>query len=431
MLGGGWNNERWGGELPQASWIDPFTKDIPIWIYRIDGHMGLANSLALHMAGLGENSSDPEGGTIMKDKGGGLTGILTDSAMKIVIRCIPEPSSEERRHALARASKHALSHGVTGVIDFGRFFPGSAATKVWDDFYEVYNWADQTGNMLLRVSVYFPLETWSRMADVVRGVGCILSERLRIGGLKAFSDGSLGSGTALFSEPYADNPENYGLEVSSLASILEDIIEADKLKFQVAVHAIGDAANDRVLTTFQTVMATNGPRDRRFRIEHAQHLSQKAPTLFSSLNVIASMQPEHLLDDAGYASKKLGEERSLRQSYLFKSLLKNGTQLALGSDWPVAHLNPLVGMRAAVNRTPFGWKSPWIHSESINIEAALRGYTISAAYASFMDSDIGSLARGKYADFVVLSGDLFSDFDKVHVIATYVGGTEAYRKGKA
>lgn len=431
VLGGGWNNEKWGGELPHASWIDSFTKDVPVWLYRMDGHMGLANSKALHLAGITGNIPDPDGGSFIRAKDGGLTGILVDSAMKLVIDCIPEATVQERRVALTRASKQALSEGVTAIVDFGRFFPGFPTKKVWDDFHDVYRWADQTGNLLLRVSIFFPLETWSDVDDLLKQTGRKLSQHLRIGGVKAFLDGSLGSSTALFNEPYDDDPSNTGFEVSNQASILKEVLEADKRELQVAVHAIGDAANDRVLSIYQTVNSTNGQRDRRSRIEHAQHLSQNAPEFFNSMGIIASMQPQHLLDDASFASRKLGEERALKQSYLFKSLLAKGTTLAFGSDWPVARLNPLEGMQAAIKRTPAGWKAPWIPSECIDIEAALQGYTRSAAYASFMDDDIGSLSRGKFADFVVLSGDIFENDVGVSVSATYKGGLKLFSRDEA
>eukprot|EP00249_Psilotum_nudum_P004681 c18189_g1_i3 orf=660-2312(-) len=405
VLGGGWNNENWGGELPHASWIDYFSQQQPVWLFRMDGHMGLANSVALEKAGVNRNTLDPKGGSIIRDKDGWLTGILIDSAMVLIMRCIPEPSIEDRRIAFARASKHALSKGVTSVVDFGRFFPGSSTTKVWDDYHEVYKWADAVGNMSVRVSTFFPLETWSHLVNLVREKGHASSQWLRVGGLKAFADGSLGSNTALFHEPYVDYCENYGLEADDPRWLLNLVMEADQSNIQVAVHAIGDAANDE--------------------IEHAQHLSSGAPARFGALGIIASVQPQHLLDDAHFAAKKLGEERSLTESYLFNSLLKYGACLALGSDWPVVPLDPLEAIKAATKRVHSGNNRPWIPSEIISIEDAITGYTLSAAYASFMDHDIGSLSYGKLADFVLLS-DMLNSSAEVSVLATYVGGTMMY-----
>ncbi|KAI5067200.1 hypothetical protein GOP47_0017728 [Adiantum capillus-veneris] len=428
LLGGGWNNEKWGGELPSVSWIDSFTEEVPVWIYRMDGHMGLANSRALQLSGIPENIADPEGGSFIRSKDGSLTGVLVDSAMKSVIDCIPEPTTQERRDALTRASKLALSNGITTVVDLGRYFPGSPTTRVWNDYHDVYKWADQTGSLLIRLSIFFPLETWSDVYMEVKQTGKRLSQNLILGGLKSFADGSLGSGTALFNEPYADDPSNYGLEISSPEAIMNHVLEADRRGLQIAIHAIGDAANDRVISLYQAVNRLNGQRDRRLRIEHAQHLSQNALEIFGAEGIIASMQPQHLLDDASFASKKLGEERALKESYLFKSLLTRNTTLAFGSDWPVVHLNPLQGILAATKRKPTGWKNSWIPAECIDVEAALQGYTLAAAYASFLDDEIGSLSRGKYADFVVLSGDVFHDDGEVGVLATYKGGIRVFSR---
>ncbi|MCO5575740.1 hypothetical protein L7F22_029543 [Adiantum nelumboides] len=430
LLGGGWNNEKWGGELPSASWIDAFTEEIPVWIYRMDGHMGLANSKALELSGIEENITDPEGGSFVRSNDGSLTGILVDSAMKLVVDCIPEPTIQERRDALTRASKLALSNGVTTVVDLGRFFPGSPTTKVWDDFHDVYKWADQTGSLLIRLCIFFPLKTWSDVYMQVNQTGKRLSQNLMLGGLKAFEDGSLGSGTALFNEPYADDPSNFGLEIANPEALMDDVLEADRKGLQIAIHAIGDAANDRVIALYQAVNRSNGQRDRRLRVEHAQHLSQNAVEMFGAAGIIASMQPQHLLDDAIFAYKKLGEERALKESYLFRSLLTRNTTLAFGSDWPVVHLNPLQGILAATKRKPPGWKDSWIPAECIDVEAALQGYTLAAAYASFMDDEIGSLSQGKYADFAVLSGDVFHDDGEVTVLATYKGGIQVFSKGE-
>lgn len=428
LLGGGWNHEKWGGELPSASWIDTFTEEVPVWIYRMDGHMGLANKKALQLAGIPENITNPEGGSFVRSKDGSLSGVLVDSAMQLVIDCLPEPTTQERRDALSRASKLALSNGVTAVVDLGRFFPGSPTTKVWADFNDVYKWADQMGSLLLRVSIFFPLETWSDVYKQVKQTGKRLSQNLVVGGLKAFADGSLGSGTALFNEPYADDPSNYGLELANPEAIMNDVLEADRKGLQIAIHAIGDAANDRMLDLYQAISRSNGLRDRRLRIEHAQHLSPNALEIFGAEGIIASMQPEHLLDDASFAWKKLGEERALKESYLFNSLLMRNTTLAFGSDWPVAHLNPLQGIRAAMKRKPPGWEKSWIPSECIGVEAALQGYTLAAAYASFMDEDIGSISQGKYADFAVLSQDPFHEDGEVSVLATYKGGIRVFSK---
>ncbi|XP_058079669.1 protein LONG AFTER FAR-RED 3 [Magnolia sinica] len=428
VLGGGWNNEQWGGDLPAASWIDDITTNNPVWLSRMDGHMGLANSLALKLVGITNCTEDPAGGTIMRTTDGEPTGLLVDSAMKLLLHWLPEVSVDERREALARASKHALMRGVTTVVDFGRFFPGAPVELVWEDFSDIYQWADSAGKMLVRVCLFFPMETWSRLIDLFKETGRALSQWIYLGGVKAFADGSLGSNSALFYEPYMDEPDNYGLRVTDPNWLLKMMVASDKSGLQVAVHAIGDKANDLILDLCDSVASSNGMKDRRFRIEHAQHLAPGAAARFGQQGVIASVQPQHLLDDADSAAKKLGVTRSLAGSYLFQSLLSGNACVAFGSDWPVADINPLGGLRAAMKRIPPGWEDAWMPCECVTLTDALNAHTISAAYASFLDGELGSLSVGKLADFVVLSVDSWEELAEVpaSVLATYVGGVQAY-----
>ncbi|XP_059652002.1 protein LONG AFTER FAR-RED 3 isoform X3 [Cornus florida] len=397
VLGGGWNNDLWGGELPMASWIDDITPHNPVWISRMDGHMGLANSLALKAAGITNYTEDPNGGTIMRGTDREPTGLLIDSAMRLVLACIPEVSVDERREALVRASNFALMRGVTTVVDFGRYFPGASAEHPWEDFSDVYRWADSTGEMIIRACLFFPMETWSRLLDLIHRTGRELSERIYLGGVKAFADGSLGSNSALFHE--------------------------------VAIHAIGDRANDLILDMYESVISTNGMRDRRFRVEHAQHLAPGTAGRFGEKGIVASVQPDHLLDDADSAIRKLGMERAQKGSYLFQSLLAGNAILAFGSDWPVTEINPLRSIKTAIKRIPPGWENAWVSSECIELNDALKAYTISAARACFLDKDVGSLSPGKLADFVVLSTDSWDEFaseGSASIEATYVGGVQAY-----
>uniref|UniRef100_A0A0D6R1A8 Amidohydrolase 3 domain-containing protein n=2 Tax=Araucaria cunninghamii TaxID=56994 RepID=A0A0D6R1A8_ARACU len=429
VLGGGWNNEYWGGELPQASWFDNITRDNPVWLSRMDGHMGLANSMALAKVGISNSTDDPVGGSIIKSMDGAPTGLLVDAAMQLLLPHIPDPTIQERRNAMIRASKIGLSRGVTAVVDFGRYFPGSSTNRVWQDFYEVYRWADESSRMLLRVCLFFPLETWSLVADTFKNARRTLSQWIHIGGVKAFADGSLGSNSALFYEPYVDDGSNHGLHVANPDWLSDTVIKADKIGIQVAIHAIGDKANDIVLSIFEDLIFKNGVKDRRFRIEHAQHLAAGAVDRFGANDLIASVQPQHLLDDAASAVKKLGERRAVQESYLFNSLLSRNARLAFGSDWPVAELDPIGGIKAATRRIPTDWHTPWIPSERITVDAALNGYTISAAFAAFMENEIGSLSIGKWADFVVLSRNLWNVTDVEDfpfVLATYIGGVHAY-----
>ncbi|KAK8478305.1 hypothetical protein V6N11_008890, partial [Hibiscus sabdariffa] len=271
ILGGGWNNDFWGGELPVASWIDEVTADNPVWLTRMDGHMGLANSVALKLAGVTNLSKDPNGGTIMRTADGEPTGLLVDAATELILSWIPEVSVDERREAMLRASSFALTRGVTAVVDFGRYFPGAPVEHSWQDFSDVYQWADASGKMKIRVCLFFPMETWSRLYGVINRAGRALSNWIYFGGVKAFADGSLGSNSALFHEPYFDDPDNFGLQVVESESLLNMTMASDVSGLQVAIHAIGDRANDLILDMYESVVSKNGKRDQRFRIEHAQH----------------------------------------------------------------------------------------------------------------------------------------------------------------
>uniref|UniRef100_A0A5B7BBP1 Amidohydrolase 3 domain-containing protein n=1 Tax=Davidia involucrata TaxID=16924 RepID=A0A5B7BBP1_DAVIN len=429
VLGGGWNNDLWGGELPMASWIDDITPHNPVWLSRMDGHMGLANSLALNIAGITNYTEDPSGGAIKRNIGGEPTGLLIDAAMKLVLSCIPEVSVDDRREALVRASKHALMRGVTTVVDLGRYYPGVSIELSWEDFSDVYTWADLSGEMMIRVCLFFPMETWPRLLDLLHKTGRKLSQWIYLGGVKAFADGSLGSNSALFHEPYVDDPHNYGLQVTDSESLFNMTLSSDISGLQVAIHAIGDRANDLILDVYELVVSANGMRDRRFRIEHAQHLAPGTAARFGEQRIVASMQPDHLLDDADSAIRKLGVDRAEKESYLFKSLLASNAMLAFGSDWPVADINPLGSIKTAMKRIPRGWQNAWVSSECIKLNEALNAYTISAARSCFLDKDVGSLSPGKLADFVVLSTDSWDEFaaeGSASVKATYVGGVKAY-----
>ncbi|XP_076960349.1 protein LONG AFTER FAR-RED 3-like [Bidens hawaiensis] len=428
VLGGGWNNDLWGGESPSALWIDDITPHHPVWLTRMDGHMGLANSLALKIAGVTSNTQDPVGGTSSRNEHGEPTGLMIDAAIKLILSCIPEVSVEERRQALDRASRHALMRGVTTVVDVGRYFPGAPEEHSWEDFTDVYNWADLSGRMMVRVCLFFPMSTWSRLADMVQTTGRRVSQWIFLGGVKAFADGSLGSNSALFHKPYADESTNLGIQVTDIESLYNMTVQSDKSGLQVAIHAIGDKANDLVLDMYKSVVTTNGKKDRRFRIEHAQHLTLESISKFGEQGIVASVQPDHLLDDADSALKKIGLERTQRGSYLFQSLHAGNALVAFGSDWPVADINPLNSIKTAIARIPPGWDKPWNSAECMKLTDALNAHTISAARACFLDEDIGSLSAGKMADFVILNTCVWDQLahETTSVAATYVGGVQAY-----
>ncbi len=420
VTGGAWDHEAWGGELPRRDWIDAATRDTPVFVDRLDGHMALANSKALALAGVTRATADPPGGTIVRDaRTGEPTGILKDAAMELVARLIPPPTDDERDQALARATAYAVARGVTEVQDMG----------TWDDL-ATYRRAAERGALGLRVYAFVPIDTWARLADLVRQHGHG-DDQLRWGGVKGFVDGSLGASTAWFYAPYADQPKSRGLTVTDLSDLAEWIRAADAAGLQVAVHAIGDRANDWLLDRFAAVARANGRRDRRFRVEHAQHLTRVAIDRLGQGEAVASMQPYHAIDDGRWAEKRLGAAR-LKTSYAWRSLLDEGARLAFGSDWTVAPIDPLLGIYAAVTRATLDGRHPggWVPEEQVGVEAALRAYTMGSAYAGFQENRLGTLQPRKLADFVVLSADLFSippaQIKNVRVLRTVIGGRDRY-----
>jgi len=423
ILGGDWDHEGWGGALPRRAWIDSLTAAHPVFVSRLDGHMALANSKALALAGLTRETPDPEGGAIVRDPDTGEpTGILKDAAMALVARVLPDPSEEECDQALERAMTRALSLGVTQVHDVG-------SLGGWTDL-ATYRRAQAQGRLRLRLYAFVPLEAWQRLDAYVRQHG-LGDDWLRWGGLKGFVDGSLGSTTAWFYDPYTDAPETAGLLVTDTTALRNDILEADAHGLHLAVHAIGDRANDWLLDCFAEAVAQNAPRDRRFRIEHAQHLRPEAVARFARQEVVPSMQPYHAIDDGRWAEKRIGPER-IETTYAFRALLDAGAALTFGSDWTVAPISPLAGIYAAVTRRTLDGAHPegWVPHQKITVEEALHAYTAANAYAGFQEARLGTLEPGKWADFVVLSGNLFEidpvTIPSVRVLRTVVGGQDQY-----
>jgi len=419
VLNGTWDHENWGGELPTRGWIDAVTPDNPVWVFRLDGHMALANSVALELAGVDADTPDVEGGEIVRDAEGRPTGILKDNAMSLVETAVPPMSGAQRDRAIRAAMEHVASHGVTSVHDMASW-PSLAA----------YRRARERGDMITRVYSVVPLADWERLAEEVEENGRG-DEWLKIGGLKGFMDGSLGSHTAAFLEPYTDTPDERGFLVNSLQDMRAWIGGADAAGLQVMVHAIGDRAIRDLLDIYLDVAEANGERNRRFRIEHAQHIHPDDMPRFAAQDVIASMQPYHAIDDGRWAEKVIGHERALT-TYAFRSLRDTGARLAFGSDWFVAPAIPLEGIYAAVTRRTLDGEHPggWIPSETVSVEQALHAYTTGAAFASFDEKEKGALVPGLLADFVVIDRDLAAippeEIRDAKVLRTVVGGETVY-----
>ncbi len=401
LTGGGWDEQRWTPyALPTRQMIDAVTSANPVFLPRLDMHMALANTRALHLAGITRTTPDPSGGAIARDAHGEPTGLLKDTAMTLVSALIPTASIDERVAAARAALRESARFGVTSFCDMGM------SDEAFDDF-RAYQRLEREGALTARVSLFMPIGSYERLRQV--GVEKHFgSERLRIGGLKGFADGSLGSSTAAFRDPFTDEPHHCGLVMREMTdgSMAQWVDDDDAHELQIAIHAIGDRANGDVLSIFES---RSDVRARRFRIEHAQHLDPSLIERFAHSGVIASMQPYHASDDGRWAETKIGIERA-KAAFAFRSLLDAGVTVTFGSDWTVAPLNPLLGIYAAVTRRTIDGKHPagWIPEQKITVEEALRCYTTNNAWAMFAEREVGRIAPGMLADVVVLSEDLFT-----------------------
>ena len=420
ITGGDWDHELWPGTpLPDRSWIDSVTPNNPVFVTRLDGHMSLANTAALKTAKVDRTIKEIPGGEIVRRPRGELTGVLKDNAGDPVFAAIPAPSPSQLDSALARATRHAASLGVTAMSSVSTSWPEVAALKR----------AHQAGALTFRVSNYLPLANWRSVAESLRvsgpGDGWI-----RVAGVKGLLDGSLGSTTAYFDAPFADKPGTSGVLTIPIPSLRAWVTGADSAGLQVVVHAIGDRANGELLDAFQAAAARNGPRDRRFRIEHAQHLRPRDLPRFAELGIIPSMQPYHAADDGRWAEKRIGPVR-IKTTYAFRSLLDAKARLVFGSDWTVAPLNPILGLKAAVTRETIDGKKVFVPEERISMAEALKAYTVDNAFAMYWDHQIGQLKPGLKADLVVVDRDLLTmpsaEIDHAKIRVTVVGGKVVYR----
>ena len=426
ILGGAWDHTLWGGELPHRDWIDAVTPDNPLWVFRLDGHMALANSLALRQAGVDADTPDVAGGEIIRDEDGRPTGILKDNAMALVEAAIPVPTERQLEGYLDAAMQYVAANGVTTVHDMY-----DSVGNGWLGI-ETYRRAAARGDLLTRIYAVTPLGEWQKLADDIERNGRG-NEWLKTGGVKGFMDGSLGSHTAAMLEPFTDTPDESGFLLDSLDNLRTMMTGADAAGLQLNIHAIGDKAIRDLLDIFHDVATENGDRDRRLRMEHAQHIHPDDVPRFAVQGVIASMQPYHAIDDGRWAEDVIGAERS-QTTYAFKSLIDSGAHVALGSDWFVAPADPLAGIYAAVTRRTLDGRNPdgWVPEQKITVEQALRGYTYEGAYASFEEDRKGMLKPGTLADMVLIDRDLTAiaaeTIRDAKVLKTIVGGRVVYSR---
>ena len=429
IRGGEWDETKWlPAELPTRQQIDAATPDNPVSIDRYDGHMVLANARALALAGITRATLDPAGGVIVRDAQGEPTGALKDAATELINKVIPAPNREQCRRAMANVLREAARLGVTSA----------QAMSADDDTLTTLREFLNEGRLTLRVYVAPPI---ARVEDQARlGIGRAFGgPMLRIGALKAFADGSLGSRTAYFFDPFLDQSTNRGLlsqDMQPLEKMRGWMMRADDAGLQLCTHAIGDAGISAILDLYQNIQDSHGVRDRRWRVEHAQHMAAKDFDRFAALGVIASMQPYHAIDDGRWAEARIGHDRASR-TYAFRTFLDQHVRLAFGTDWPVAPLNPMLGLYAAITRATLDGKNSggWFPEQKLSIQEAISAYTAGSAYAEFQDHDKGSIEIGKLADLVLLSEDVISirpeKLREVRVVTTWLGGVAIYDESGA
>jgi predicted amidohydrolase YtcJ len=430
MLGGNWDHDRtFDGRLPTAAIVDRYVPDRPVFIRRYDGHMALANTAALKLAKVTADTREPAGGVVYRlEDGKTPSGILKDNAMGLVGRLIPEPDEAEITEAVRAAMRACAENGITSVQDID-----GSSSETRRTMFRVLQRLARDGQMTVRLDLHWPIAARAEVA----GLGAEANfgtDFVRVGGVKGFMDGSLGSSTARMFEPYEGAGKNVGVFVTPPDAMGNMIRQADKAGLSVAVHAIGDEANAALLDLFAEAAKVNGPRDRRFRIEHVQHLRPADYPRFKAVGVVASMQPYHVADDGRWAEGRIGPRRCA-SSYAFRSLLDHGARLAFGSDWPVAPLDVPAGIDAAVNRRTLDGKHPdgWFPAQRITVAEAVEAYTLGSAYAAFQEGDRGSITAGKFADLVVLSRDVFAPAERARiadtkVAMTVVGGKVVYER---
>ena len=419
ILGRGWNQELWADKrFPTAADLDAVVSDRPVWLGRVDGHAAVANSAAIQASGFSLNTQAPAGGRIEN-------GLFVDAAMSLIESKIPAPTPAEQDAALAAAQHLMLSNGLTAAADMG------TAPDEW----AAMNRAGNAGALNVRVLSYAGGIPSMRAINGAKPSNWLYGDRLHLGGVKLYADGALGSRGAWLKQPYADKPDTRGLQFLTDAQVLEQANAAASGGYQLAIHAIGDAANAQVVSTYEQLSATYG-RDRRWRIEHFQIADPADIPRLKPAGIVASMQPTHQTSDRLMAEARLGQDR-LRGAYAWQTVEKLGIPLAFGSDFPVESPNPFPGLAAAVSRQDIQGQPAggWMPEERLSFEQALRAFTRGAAYAGFAESKIGSLEPGKWADFILVDRDV-SKVDpqalaRTLVIETWVAGKKLWSSADA
>jgi predicted amidohydrolase YtcJ len=425
ITGRGWNQVLWPvKEFPSAKDIDAVVSDRPVWLRRIDGHAGWANSKTLQLAGITDDTADPVGGKILRDDNGHATGVLIDRAMDLVSAKIPEPDRPAVRDAIILAANALLAEGITSVHDAGINLMNA----------EVYLSLADSDQLDLRIYAMIggAGEVLDSIGKPIKKYG---NDRLDIASVKLYSDGALGSRGAAMIEPYSDDVENRGLPFWTQQQLDEKTLKANRMGFQVGIHAIGDLGNRMALNAFENAQGGKSSPLRN-RVEHAQIITLQDIPRFAELGVIASMQATHATSDMNMAEDRIGADRLLG-GYAWRRLLDSGAVIANGSDFPVELSNPFHGLYAAVTRQSRGGEPDggWIADQALTRAEALHSFTLAAAYAANQDDRLGSLEPGKWADFIIIDRDYFkipsSEIDDIQVLQTWVGGKLMFDAGAA
>ncbi len=423
ITGRGWDHTLWPEQrFPTRKDLDAVSREYAMLFGRVDGHVSVANSLALEKAGITKETKDPPGGSIERDASGKPTGMLKENAVGLITRRMPHLSAEQRRRGVELALEEIARFGVTSIQD----------NSAWADFL-VYEQLKKEGKLTARITEWLPFLESVPNLRAMRSHGGTSDPWLKTGALKAVLDGSLGSHTAAMLAPYADDPSTSGIVRIEPEQLKEMAVARDRAGFQLAFHAIGDRANRVALDAFAAARAANGPRDRRDRIEHAQVVAREDFERFAELGVIASMQPSHETSDMRWAEARVGPQRA-KGAYAWNSFLKRDVRLAFGTDYPVEPVNPMRGLYACVTRElpEGGPRGGWQPQEKISIADCIAAYTAGSAYAEFEEGKKGQILPGEFADIVVLSADVTKisppEILKTEVLKTYVGGRLVYEK---